>query len=375
LSASPHLSDQQRADYLAGQLAADLLLALDDHLANCGACRARLRGPMLRSTAFAALGSAHLDFPAIEALVDGRLGETDRARYDSHLAICQSCAADVEDLREFRRGLATVPPPVEAHKPAVRKTWSGFWRPWRLALLASGLAVAALFFMLRTPRISGPILVAYNDGGGRIVLDDRGNLREPAGWAAEDRSLVEETLRRGRVEVAASAASGPGGPEPLRGAKSATLLVLQSPLGVAVFEQKPTLRWSAVENARSYEAAVYDPGFHRVATSGKLNATEWTVTAELQRGGTFYWEVTAQTAKGELRAPGVGAPAAQFAVLAENPAAELERLQRAYPNAHLLLGLRFAKAGVADRARTELEAFAAANPQSDSARALIDSLR
>jgi hypothetical protein len=62
-------------------------------------------------------------------------------------------------------------------------------------------------------------------------------------------------------------------------------------------------------------------------------------------------------------------------VLEQSKAGELERMRRAYPNSHLVLGTLYAKAGLLAEAEREFRALVAANPQSPIAQKLLRDVR
>src|SRR6266508_4056652 len=80
------------------------LLAADDHFAVCEDCRRHASEPLqmdavvsglhahLRAEA-AALESDHLSYEQVAALVDGEIGDAEREALGSHLEICAPCSA------------------------------------------------------------------------------------------------------------------------------------------------------------------------------------------------------------------------------------------------------------------------------------------
>ncbi len=74
-------------------------------------------------------------------------------------------------------------------------------------------------------------------------------------------------------------------------------------------------------------------------------------------------------------APTAPAPAARFAVLARQQAAALARTRESHPDAHLVLAMAYARAGVRDAAVRELRALQRDNPDAAIVRTLLSSLR
>jgi anti-sigma factor RsiW len=129
-----HLSSEQLSGYGQRALPPLELLAVDDHLAECDHCRARIapaaRTPETLSLLQDALlispegVSAHLDYEQLAGLVDGALPEAAHELAASHLDHCRACQNEFQDLSAFRAELAAQedqPPaaaPVLATEPA-----------------------------------------------------------------------------------------------------------------------------------------------------------------------------------------------------------------------------------------------------------------
>ncbi len=119
----------------------------------------------------------------LTALLDGALAPERRAAVEGHLASCDACRAELEALRDAVAALAALPPPPEpspffgarleariareAASPA-SLAWLHRLR-WRLALAATGLAVAAAMaiFTVRQHRVAEEQIAANLD-----LLDD-----------------------------------------------------------------------------------------------------------------------------------------------------------------------------------------------------------
>jgi ferritin len=116
---SEHFSTEQVAEYLQRRMTPAELLAADDHLSACEACRERLAQsarpePLvsnLRSNLKAMAGQkpAHLAYEALAAYVDDEIGEVEREIVDSHLSVCQECKEELRDLFAFKETLARTP--------------------------------------------------------------------------------------------------------------------------------------------------------------------------------------------------------------------------------------------------------------------------
>lgn len=112
MSESEHLSLEQVRAYVRGALHPTTLVATDDHLEACAACRAALARESDASFGAEAFGRAlavpdarpespHLTFDHLRAAADGTLGEVDAAWVAAHVALCVMCAEEVRDLERF----------------------------------------------------------------------------------------------------------------------------------------------------------------------------------------------------------------------------------------------------------------------------------
>jgi hypothetical protein len=229
-------------------------------------------------------------------------------------------------------------------------------------------------------RGSGPVspagreAVRLRDGGGTFILDSNSNLNTPGALRSEDRDAVKSALIASQVEAPSLIAGLAGRSGMLRGASEGVRFALQSPVGTAVLNDRPTLRWKKLEGASSYTVAVYDSSFNPVASSSPLGATEWTVPQALQRGAIYSWQVTANKDGKLVPSPTSPAPEARFFVIDEASANGIAQAQQQYTNSHLVLGVLFARAGLLDDAERELKALVKANPRSAVARKLLVSV-
>lgn len=321
-------------DYRRRRLAPAAMLAVDDHIAACEQCRRLMRECAALaepSGVLAQLGEAHLSYEAIEGYIEERSAQAERVRIESHLAVCLPCQEEVADLREFRGSLRQVRPVRRAQRLAA---WIG--------VAAALLAAVAIWRWSATP--GTPDLVAQAVAAGDLgvpapILALRG---------------VAATVRAPGVAAGFS---------------------LLRPVATAVLTDRPQFAWKPMAGARKYRVAIFAPGFHKVAESEWQESLEWTPDAPLERGQVYSWQVTAQlAAEPEARterAPSLTDPEAKFQIVGGAQASELERATRQNPDAHLLLGVLYARAGALDAAELE---FAAA-PESRQSIALTEKLR
>lgn len=220
-----------------------------------------------------------------------------------------------------------------------------------------------------------PVTVALNDGAQKITLDGQGNLR-----GLETLPLV--TQRAIREALSSKGLNKPSLLNELSG-QNITLLdnttegvpfALVGPTGVVVQSVQPTLRWQPLKGASTYVVAIFDDNFKQVAKSGQLSSTAWT-PRPLARGRIYTWQVTALKDGQEIVSPVPPAPEARFMVLEAKQAAEIEQARKLAKGSHLTLGVVYARAGLIDEARKEFQELVKENPNSTTARKLLESVQ
>lgn len=434
---SDHLSTQLLERYRQRRLEAAELLALDDHLATCAACRERLREMKPRSVALSALRAslqaadqtapAHLLHEQLLAYAEGRLDAADRELAEGHLEFCPRCAAQAQELRDSARQRARAanasplsadapaPPPARRTNPVAASALSALRGRFVLLPLtlrvAGAVAVIALLVMAVTlwlrpqpgrqeiagpppasspspsqppvipppdPQPAGraPMRLALNDGGGQVTLDAQGNVAGLESLAPAHQQPVKTALTTQKVQTPQALRELRDSSNAIMGSATGTTFTLRSPVGKIVASDRPTLRWQPRDGAISYRVTITDPeaGYKEVAASPELQGTKWTVDRPLERGRVYTWQVTARTDGGEVKAPAPNTEA-RFKVLERARANELARAKKAYAGRHLALGLLYAQAGLLDEAERELQALVAANPESPVARKLLRDVR
>src|SRR5205807_5135585 len=117
-----HLDAETLRSYRAKRLPPAGLLAADEHLAGCDACREELLGGDDGSAADSLLEalttddtsgeagdeSEHLPYDTLEAWVDGKLSGREHRTARAHLQSCARCVGDLADLREVATALPRV---------------------------------------------------------------------------------------------------------------------------------------------------------------------------------------------------------------------------------------------------------------------------
>jgi hypothetical protein len=85
--------------------------------------------------------------------------------------------------------------------------------------------------------------------------------------------------------------------------------------------------------------------------------------------------VTASKDGQEITSPVTPAPRAQFKIVDEETAREINQHRGAHPDSHLALGILYARAGLLDDAEREFQLLLNANPHSDIARTFLNRVR
>jgi anti-sigma factor RsiW len=373
------------------------LLAADDHLAACAACRARAAGAEALRAAYAAMsdeleagggGTEHLSYEQVAAYVDQELSPAEREVAAAHMEACDGCAEEVRDLLAFR---ATIPPqtpprPEPVGAPAARDESAPFPRwpalralfrpaPLALALLLLVVISALLIVSRRSFRGDGGEVANSNNPSTEVTPSARPVESPTPGVVAAEQAL-RVALSTGRAPTPGSIGELIGRPGALlSGTSQGTPFKLTSPVGTVVREDRPTLEWQPLGGAESYTVMVSDSDLNAVATSPPLKETRWVLPRPLARGGTYVWQVTAMRAGAAVTSPAPPAPEARFKVLSQAGLDELSAAERAGPSSHLLRGVLSARAGLLDEAEREFQALLQKNPRSPVARKLLRNLR
>ena len=264
-----------------------------------------------------------------------------------------------------------------AVKPGV---FAGLFRFPRLAPVLGLLVVAAAAGGYWWDSVRHPaVLVALNDGPGRIAIDRHGKLKAPGEMSPRDRDAVEQALLAGRLDIPDQVIALRGTRSLVRSPQGGETFTLRAPLGTAVISDRPHFTWQPLSGSNSYRVAIFSAGFHKVMESPWLAGTEWTPAEPLERGLVYSWQVTARRGTAAdaptVRAPGLEDPEAAFTILSAAGAQQLEQRAREQDGSHLLLGILYARAGVLDLAEQEFSALARANPQSAQAAVLLEKIR
>jgi hypothetical protein len=181
-----------------------------------------------------------------------------------------------------------------------------------------------------------------------------------------ERAGVHAALQAGVAELPASSARLSAGSDVLMGGSPPEGFRLIAPLQTVTVSDRPVFQWEPLTGAAEYAIAVFDADLRQVAGVAGVMATVWTPPQPLARGQSYAWQVTARRGRESVTVPAPPAPVARFSVMEEKTAATIQRISRAYPQSHLLLGILETQAG----ARTEAALHLSQVPDTDSYAAL-----
>jgi anti-sigma factor RsiW len=385
-----HLTDAVIRQYVSGKLGSSDLLAVDDHLAECQACRDRAAllgsvGQRLEAASGALLPvDSHLSDEEVQRYVGGELTAEDRSRIDAHLEACNVCAAQIDDLWAFvsaqpgaeSANVATraahAADPARAthvaqvtHKKRATRATDTAWL-WFAAAAAVLLAVTASAIVWQQAT-DEPDTIAAIPGFTALPVDRQTHVRAAIEAGVAQPPPIVTELAGGRDVLMGSA--------PVR-----QPFELIAPVATTVVSDRPSLSWHALDRGATpsgpqapaidgnaapnttYTVTIVDDRLQPIATSPPLTAPRWDVQQPLARGRTYAWQVAAHRGNDAVVVPSAPAPPAKFAVLDAETEGFLRRMEADYPTSHLLLGMLYLEAGVLADARRHFAAVPASDP-------------
>jgi hypothetical protein len=377
-----HLNPEQIAAYRTRALDAAEVLRVSDHLAECNECRELALGEtpvasgamrMRRSLASASEPFPHLTYHQISASVDGQLSGAEAETVKIHARACATCAADLRQLQRLKTDLEA------GRRSAVRPERVPFFlqalQSWRVlgGLAAAVACLFALALTLRhqpvplandppvahTPVVPAPVI---HDGSRTFALAANGQPLNLDGLPEQYRAAVAQALTTLQVDPPAGSPELSTKRDVLLGPSAAPEQVhLLRPIGLIVESQRPTFEWKPAPGAQ-YQVSVYDSKFRQVATSPWTTESFWRSTTDLRRGVRYFWQITVRRGGGEFTVPAPPAAEARFRVLDAAAETELASLRTAWGDSHLVMGVAYARAGLVEDARRELQLLADENP-------------
>jgi hypothetical protein len=293
--------------------------------------------------------SSHVTGADLDRVRRGAASAEETAAVGRHVRECAECEALAaqrlaigDSVRAFEAAFAIEGDEAEVREMPPRR------RVVALGAGAAAAAVAALFFLIPRPPGSRPAPQPVVRAVPPPAVVPRAPQPRPE-WDA----LLAETRTTGRLPF-------PGDirelatPDTFRGKAGEEAMNAMWPVATAIDDERPELRWRAVEGAR-YVVTVTSRGTV-LARSDALAMPRWRVPVALRRGALIRWQVRVERGGTASILPAPPAPPAIFRVI---PAEEHEQIARAKaerPGDHLLIGLLHARAGMVEEARRELRA-------------------
>jgi hypothetical protein len=297
-----------------------------------------------------------------------------------HTTECPACAEAWRIAMTLREGAAV------GARPLRRVSWAAMLTGARAAAILLAITGAGIWYwatggvdqqgarQARQPDVpsadvrstpSAPVVMTVVDGGSRIELSQDGTLAAPLTWSAPDRARVGELLRSRTVATPAQLEDLRVTSGVLMGGERARMFGLAVPVATMVDSDRPTFSWVPLPGALDYEVTIWDvaANHQEVVSSPQLSETSWRVTRRLTRGRTYSWQVVARTPDGDVKAPAASEGEVRFQVISLDTANALARARETHPQDHLLLGVRYAEAGLMDEAEAEFRIVARANPK------------
>jgi hypothetical protein len=369
------------------------------------------------------LVSEHLEYEQLDDYLDANLDEDEAEIIRIHFESCLDCRENLSSLEEFRK---MVEPELKLRygSRGLLHGLAEYLRPFRysrLVLTYSALIILTVLgyltvtffskFWLKSPEdtvvspskpplttetqspnqerkiLPPPFRVdigdrkrssgdpagqrrkGFYDDGRWYGLDHRGN---PVGLQAIPSDIRDEVvaLFRGRDVRTPTLLSELATPDVNeRGiVEGKERVVLLSPLGTLIAEDRPSFKWKSVTVADSYIVEIVDDSFNPIIQSPILTKTEWTAVLPLKRDMVYVWQVLAFKG-GEIiedRARQTG----RFKIASVVKLNEIEKARKKYTS-HLARGVFYVKEGLLNDAECEFQKLLKGNPKSELARSIF----
>lgn len=409
-----HLSANTIEQYLQQRLPAEQLSQIADHLELCPDCQARLTQNRLESDDVSLMLSieAELDDAVCEEfcltgeqILDHLEGSPLPAKLNYHLEVCGDCQLAVQEMRTVQLSILPEPFPdsVSPDSPRFSQWLSGInakwlfawnWKSasaWAMAIIIAGF----VFWFWQTRQVNSPdsqqaivapspvsspqatnnLAVTLNDAGGQVTLNEQGVLLGLDQLPEDETGEVKIALQNQHVELPSVLAEMNGSSKTLMsGEGNENDFRVFSPFKAIIRTDRPEFRWNSLADASSYTVIVYDAQFTVLTTSPQLTANSWKPEKPLPRGRVLFWQVRAVKNGEEIVTPSLADSPAKFKVLDKITNDRLQRLEQASENAHLALGVHYARAGLKEEAANQFRLLLKANPDSIVAQKLLTSV-
>lgn len=326
---STHVTPDQLDRLRAGALPPEEVTAVGRHASACESCGRAVaeafapasRTRDLRIRIEAGDDVEHLSEDVLMTCADGRDHE--------HLRECESCRAEVEELRRLRRDM----------RPR---------RVWPLYAVAASVAAVAITVILREPRTVEPVPAPPT---ARPAVTRTPPAVEKGYDRAEWNRWVAEAKQARAFAVPAVVEEMRPRPTSFRGPADRDDLRLR-PNGIVVAGTRPRLRWS--KRGQATYNVILQAG-DTIVESGPLTEPLWTPEDALQRGHEYAWQVETTIGGTTSMYPQTPAPPARFRVADQSAIDEIEDARKRHPDDALLHATLLARLGLRDDALDALE--------------------
>jgi hypothetical protein len=227
------------------------------------------------------------------------------------------------------------------------------------------IGVYAVYRPEKRPRI----IATLRDAGATVTLTSTGEVDGLPDAAPQERALIADALRTGRMPLPANESRQTG---VLRGDRTSQPFRLFEPMHRRTLTDRPEFQWSAMEGAKNYQITVFTED-EKIVDQGTVDDTRWEPSKALPRGGRLYWQVTALHGAQRVTAPAPPAPRAWFEIVSAETAQRLTAMRQT-SGSNLRLAVVYAHEGLQVEAAAIMRAVLAENPDSALARQLRDSL-
>ncbi|HXA10238.1 MAG TPA: hypothetical protein VNW28_09660 [Chthoniobacterales bacterium] len=352
-----HLTNAERAAYWQRSLAPSALLEVSDHLQECARCRGELRRNRPTTPIAESVG-----YEDLVEWMDGDIDPLRRRELAERIGNSPAAAAELINLLQFRDEINELAEHdyAKAPQPRLMRSLSRAWP------LAAGLVLGCAFLWLISAGHRAGADVALIDHGQRIVVSAKGEISGLGALPPDLQRSVHNAISLGKVDRPALPGELRGPRETLAGAPSPQgSFRVVAPVGSVVEGERPVFRWSKEPGATGYRVNLVPPG-GAVVSSPLLpaSATTWTPHEPLSPNETYEWEVEAlKDGETLAKSPAPPEPEARFRVLDAASRSELQQVREKWGVSHLVMGLAYARVGLAAEARHEFQELARENPQ------------
>ena len=327
----------------------------------------------------------HLSYEDLEAYVSGRLASARLNYCRTHLDSCETCRAELEDLRTLKSEMSGFSRPEPNGRELGRRKRRGRLTLPQAAAVATILVVVTsgvLWWGRERPRaIKTPVAVTVAQSPAAppaAVIQPRDTrlADEIAALPVDLRAAVSAAIQHRKLQLPADLSRFGGRAPTLVGAPEANNgFALLSPCGQATAETRPEFHWQPLAGATRYSVAIVDAGLHPVQRSPALRTTSWRPRRPLRRDRTYLWQVTATLRNGStVVASEPPLSEALLRIIPHKLADQMAQFRQGHDGAHLVLGALYAQAGMLAESADELRKVPAGDSSYSTARTLLESL-